>query len=1066
MKLRDCIFLLPNRELDAFPRTLPEREARELLSGWLALWHPQLIAAAAAPPRWQQADQLPHEPHDMLFVLPQFSESVLEIGGEERIVAAGGRLFRPHQAPAQSDSSNQQTLWREFQILLLQIAGDAGFFEPRQGHDQSARDESAAHAIEHASQDAQWHDWLHDFAALGYAFLQMQLMTRKLHTSSNLDLLLFGQQLTEAAQATLTGDRETAERMLQSCFDALGQERDHFFTLDVSLLDVTLLAETTLGKSLATELDCRRERPATPDNSATVSQTTSVSPATLPGRIAAPTTFLASGAILRKLREANPERLSDLQAAVDARRACIIGGLDVERPHPLMTRDSLARDMLRGREAYQACGLTPPRIFARNSFGLSPDSVAMLRRWGFDGCFLIAWSDGAYPHGKQAKISWEALDGTFMSAIAAPVLDAANPSSFLALGWTIGEMLDHQHVPTLLFAHWPNRRCEFAELLDIVTRRTPALGKWRLADEYFDETDQPYHQERLEASDFRCNWLLQADSPSELLLATQQFHLLQTRCRSLLNLMNVAWQLEKFQPNKTATAAASAPPAAAADPSRDTNATSDDGAQVAAPQPDPTQASYRVLRLSEWSQELSSLADRVDALLDAPHGYLENSLEARKLADSLQTTVLERLAKQLTGIRTYHRSAQASGEHQGRLLVNPRSAAARVVAHTPADQHFPSDSSWCFAEGRVGDERASCIDLPAIGFVVSPLRDASHSPPAKQRPLAAGETLCNEFLEAQIDSQRGHLRSLHIPAKRGNRLSLMIARRDLEQGAKEATYSEMVASDVRMLTSSNVCGLIRAVGRLELAGETVAKFQIDYETWRGSRIIEIAVRLQELAPLANANPWLSAYTLRIAWPTEAAILRTYARGTRQIWSGGRAVAPTLIEIDEVDYRTHFLTGGLAFHRRTEERFLETVLAVQGERETYHRFGVAVDLPHPILAAGQFLEQPYEIALDSPKPITINSGWFVSVNTRSVIVELEAPLVDEAGNLVGIRLFLTETDGKSTNAKLRLLHEIESANRVDYLGGKIGKLTSAGDSLTIAIRSYEQVNVDVLWKRTS
>ncbi len=75
-------------------------------------------------------------------------------------------------------------------------------------------------------------------------------MTRQLRYSSNLDELLFADQALQAAMAAIEGDSETANRLLQSCFDQLGQERDHYYSLDVNLIDVTLLAPTTLGASL------------------------------------------------------------------------------------------------------------------------------------------------------------------------------------------------------------------------------------------------------------------------------------------------------------------------------------------------------------------------------------------------------------------------------------------------------------------------------------------------------------------------------------------------------------------------------------------------------------------------------------------------------------------------------------------------------------------------------------------------------------------------------------------------------------------------------------------------
>ena len=1104
MKLRDCVLLLTSYELDSFPRTLPAPEASGLLNGWVALWHPRLLAALQAVPRWQSAAQLPGELHDILFVLPSISVDKLEADGEQRIADAGGHLLRP-----------TADTWRAFQDQLLTVASQAGLLDapppdssqpsqpiqpPELSPPSDASPAAASEALAEAQADAADNlveELRADFAALGYAYLQIQLMTRQLRYTSNLDLQQFGSQLTSAATAALANDRAEAERWLQSCFDALGQERDHYYSLDVHLIDITLLASTTLGKSLTAQLD-RSDQPQSP-----------------------PTSYLACGELLRQWSKNSPQSLSQLRTAMQHRQACLVGGLDLERPHPLMSREGIARDFVRGRAAYSECGFDPPRVFARHTYGLSPDSVPMLRRWGFAGCLLIAWGEGKYPHGAQPKISWEAPDGTFLSALAAEVLDAADPTSYLALGWKIGDALEHQHVPTIIFAHWPNRSCEFVELLSRICRRTPALGKWKLADDYFADTDQPYHQERLSSDSFQYSWLKHAAAesmPAQLQrstgqretgqasvgdtlgsqagaarwrVATQLNHQLQATCRGLQNLLNLAWQLEHFHRLGTAPATATATATATAGAPSGATTNSSDSASEKTPaeavteaeqsgqlgQPGQTvtaedrSAAHEPPKWSDWAPEFAQLADLVDSLWDAPSRATEIAAEATELADRLRTVTLERLARQLhtTGIK----KADSSAQHAGRLLLNPRCAPVRVITHTLADQQLAQGESWNFAEGRVGEGRVTCVDIPAHGFVVTPVQADSKRATPKHRPLAdAGGLLHNEFLELQIDPSRGHLRSLHVPAKRGNRLSLMIARRDqipsdAQRPAATASsslrISEMVATKVEMLTSSNICGVVSAEGYLQFDGQRAADFRIVYEVWRGSRIAEVNIRLQNLQPLSADNPWQSAYVLRLAWPSEAAVLRTYSAGQRHSWAAGRGISPTLIEIDEVDYRTHYLTGGLAFHRRSEDRFLETVLASAGETQVEHRIGIGVDLPHANLAAEQFPDTPYEIELSRSQPIAASSGWMATVDQRNVIVQLESPLVDQTGALVGMRLFVSELEGKATSANIRLLREVASATRVDYLGGKISQLNAVHDRITIALRAHEQVNVDVLWQ---
>ncbi len=961
-KLRDLLFLLPDHELEGYPRSLPSEPASQFLAGWLSLWHPALIAAAQSIPRWHQAGQLPTELNESIFILPELSRDHCSSEDRERIVAAGSLLVEP------------QGSWRELQSKLLKHFGDP-------------------------AQPELVEQFREEFAALGYAYLQIQLMTRQQRYTSNLDQLLFSEQVCKAVDAAYAGDGPRVAQMLQACFDSLGQERDHYYSLDVNLLDLTLLADSTLGKSLAEQL-----------------QSTDV------------TTLLASASLLQKLKHNKPNIFSLLGERLQAGSLGLAGGLDIERPHPLMPRESMSRDLARGHRAYVELGLPPPRVFGRLSFGMQSNSASLLKRWGYDGVLLSTFSGGTYPEGSQVKLSWESSDGTFLPALAAKVIDVADPAEFLALGLSVGEVLDHQHVPTLTFAHWPNAACDYFQLLKIIAQRTPAFGRWMLVDRYFVDTDQPYHQERLSATDFRMNWLAQTPSPAELLERTRRVHELQAAARGLQNMLNLDWQLTHYREVVSS---------------------------LVSNGDEQTITKVSALGTEKWAGELSAIHDQIDGLFD-PHLDFRATVSAvKKQLEVGKRQVLESLCKRLD--RPQESQPPGTG---GKLIFNPVSCPMRALVHTEAELGFDTAHEWCFASGRAGNDRVSCIDVPSMGFVFAPLTARAKSDGSKQPVIAtAGGLLQNEFMEVQVDAARGHMKSLHVPARRGNRLSMMLAYRERDSKAG-FQFSEMIASDVRMLTSSSMCGILRASGRMEKDGVRLGRFEIDYELWRGSRNLDVRLRLSELQPLKESNPWKTAYTVRIAWPSESAILRIFSAGDQSVWAGGRAVSPELIEIDETDYKTHILTGGMAFHRRTEERFLEIILGDGTQDNISHHFGIGVDLPSPVLAARRFLSPHAELTV--PQPIHASSGWLVSVDVRSVAVDLEAPLVNEQGDLVGVRLFVAEHSGKSTTAKIRLLREVAAAHRVDYLGNRMSKLTVDQDQVTIGLRANEQVNVDVLW----
>lgn len=966
-KLNELIFLLPDYELEGFPRSLSEDKAAQVLAGWVGLWHPVLMFGVGRIPRWHQATRLPSDLSATLFVIPPISKSVISDSAAEDISKAGGLLIEPVES------------WTAFQNQILSHF-------PQLEVNELARELAA------------------EFAAIGYAFLQVQLMTRQLRYTSNLDVPLFEEQVMKAAEAVMANDAENAKQLVQACFDTLGQERDHYYSNDANLIDITLLAETTLGKSLQKQLSDQ-----------------------------VPTNLIASASMLRKLKEKSPENFDRAAQRLREGSLAIAGGLDHETPWPLASRELAVRALANAPQAYRSLNIEPPSVFARMSFGMTADSASLLSRFGFRGAILMPFTGGSYPTSNQTKISWESQDGGRIPALAGPPLDAANASSFLAFGWSLGEALDRQHVPTMVFAHWPGKRSEYFDLLRIVTERTPALGRFVLIDQYFTDTSSPYHHERLEAGQFSFNWLAETDYPGEVIQASKWAQVLQNQLTSLKNLLNLIHQLQNLR--------SSAPWP------KDENG-------------DPVQPLYSPTPLDEWAADVQTLQNEIDQMILQPEQAKVDQFDrCKETMERISRRCEHALLPLLAGKKAVAAGADATEPSCGKLLVNPRSNAIRMMVKTSADKVFAEGESWNFASGISKSDRRTCIDLPSMGFVVAPY-SASTSTKADKLMLAdSSGILRNEFVESQIDAQRGHLRSLHIPAKRGNRLSTMIAYRT-KSGSKYE-HSEMVARHLSIVENSNMLGSIRVDGNMQWQGKSIGDFRIEYEVRRGSRILTANIQLSNLKHSDERNPWLSAFVLRIAWPNEAAILRTFPDGRRTTWGGSKLIAPDLIEIDEVDYQTHYLTGGLTFHARQELRFLETILAVHGQTNVEHKIGLAVDLPYPLPTAQQFMDRDYQI--DLAGSITPSSGWLVAVDSKSVHVELESPLQDDQGRLVGVRVLVSELHGRSITANVQFFRDIAEASRVDYCGNKISRVTADGDTLTIALRAGEQSLVDLLWK---
>ncbi len=75
------------------------------------------------------------------------------------------------------------------------------------------------------------------------------MLAKKLRYSWNLDWISFTEQVLAAAKASVHGNVQETDRLIQICFDTVSQERDRYCSQQIHLLDVVLLAESTLQDS-------------------------------------------------------------------------------------------------------------------------------------------------------------------------------------------------------------------------------------------------------------------------------------------------------------------------------------------------------------------------------------------------------------------------------------------------------------------------------------------------------------------------------------------------------------------------------------------------------------------------------------------------------------------------------------------------------------------------------------------------------------------------------------------------------------------------------------------------
>jgi len=455
MKYSELLILLPCHSLEDFPTHYTGDEAEGLLAAWSALWHPALLASARAVPTWCRADAPPDIVTGKLLVAPQVSQEMLLAGFAGRCKSEGAVLIR--KTKDRSDIVAQS---------LAALDGGAGGVNA---------------------------DLAADFLALGYCRLHVELLTRHMRYTSNIDETFFQNEALAAADAAMNGDYENAVSHLGQCFDVLNESRKHYYPVDAYLVDLTLVAPTTIGESLRREL-----APAIEQN-----------PAAELGHVM-PLNLLLTGQTLREIAAREPATLAKIQEASARGVVCVVGGEDTERDWPLLPIESIRNGVGLGIAEFERILGQKPTVYGRRRFGLSPIMPQVLSKSGFQGALHFTLDDGRFPIGQQSKSRWEGCDGSVIDALLRVPRDASQSETFLDFSRKLGESMDMDHVATVVFAHWPGQANRWYDDLRRIARYTTALGKFIKLDDYFAQTDMPGSLSRFEADEYRSPYLKQA----------------------------------------------------------------------------------------------------------------------------------------------------------------------------------------------------------------------------------------------------------------------------------------------------------------------------------------------------------------------------------------------------------------------------------------------------------------------------------------------------------------------------------------------------------------------------
>jgi alpha-mannosidase len=192
--------------------------------------------------------------------------------------------------------------------------------------------------------------------------------------SSNLDEFHFQRQLVDGATAAVGGDAETARQRLSRCFDVLAEERDHYYPVEACILDMTMVASTTIGRALREQLESDLA-----------------------------SNLLMSGELLDRIVDGEPGTLAAMRQAAQENRLGLIGGEYAELRLPLLSCETIRSQLLRGLARFEEVLGCRPRVFGRRRFGLTPMLPQILQNCGFEGHCTRRLKKARFPKARKPK---------------------------------------------------------------------------------------------------------------------------------------------------------------------------------------------------------------------------------------------------------------------------------------------------------------------------------------------------------------------------------------------------------------------------------------------------------------------------------------------------------------------------------------------------------------------------------------------------------------------------------------------------------------------------------------
>jgi hypothetical protein len=227
---------------------------------------------------------------------------------------------------------------------------------------------------------------------------------------------------------------------------------------------------------------------------------------------------------------------------------------------------------------------------------------------------------------------------------------------------------------------------------------------------------------------------------------------------------------------------------------------------------------------------------------------------------------------------------------------------------------------------------------------------------------------------------------------------------------------------------------------------------------RGTRTIEFEVEIELQRELAGP-PWQQYACSRLAWGDEPLGRYRGLHDTHQPVRLEKFLAPTYLHVDNGHTPLTLFSDGLAYHRQSQIRVLDSLLVVRGESSRLFRFAIGVGIETPHLTASQRGSDCLTIPLEAKSPA---QQRFFHLASKNLLVVDSAPTFDATGNCNGAILRLREAVGSSGQAVVYAPAKLKGAKLLDLSGKPLEALPVTDDRVTLEYHGHKLFTLQLFW----